>query len=168
MANRTRSRIIRFVRNIAISVAVLLVIFIGGGAAYTWYMGRTTVVDTSVADSIDTTPTPVIKHVQPAANANESASVQMLTSPVAPGSNASVTVKTNPSSECTIAVEYNKVASKDSGLRLKTADEFGIVSWTWTVEVSVPLGTWPVKVTCINTANKKSAFVQGDLVVARP
>lgn len=165
VANRTRGRIIKFIRNIAISALVLLVLFVGGGAAYTWYMGRTSVADTSAGDPV-VEVAPVIKHVQPAANVSESASVQMLTSPVVPGSNASVTVRTNPGSQCTIIVEYNKVASKDSGLSLKTADEFGMVTWTWTVEASVPLGKWPVKVTCVN--DKKSAFVQGDLVVAKP
>jgi hypothetical protein len=43
------------------------------------------------------------------------------------------------------------------------ADDFGIVSWTWTVEESVPLGEWPVDVTC--AFNDQSAMVRGKLVV---
>jgi hypothetical protein len=90
----------------------------------------------------------------------------MLTSPEAPGDNVSMSVKTVPTSTCTIRVEYNKIPSTDSGLVAKTADEFGIVSWTWTVGEDVPLGTWPAKVTCVY--NGRSAVVQGDLQVAEP
>ncbi len=165
MPRRTRARIARFIRNIAISAGILLVLFIGGGAAYTWYMGRTNTSSVAVVPVQSADVAPVIKHVQPAANVNESASIQSLTSPIVPGSNASVTIKTNPNSLCTISVEYNLVASKDSGLSAKTADDFGMVTWAWTVEPSVPLGKWPVKITC--AYNKKSAFVQGDLVVAK-
>lgn len=161
-----KARIAKFIRNTAISIGVLLVLIVGGGIAYTWYMGQSSPENTAaVAAPVEVKPTPVIKHVKPAANAKVGASVQMLTSPVTPGSNASITIKTNPESTCTITVVYDKVASKDSGLTSKVADEYGMVSWAWTVETSVPLGKWPVKVTC--THNKNSAVVQGDLQVAK-
>jgi hypothetical protein len=57
-------------------------------------------------------------------------------------------------------------ASTDSGLAQKNADEYGLLSWTWTVEPTVPLGKWPVKISC--AYDGKGAFVQGDLVVAKP
>lgn len=119
----------------------------------------------AIATPVEAASAPAITPAKPAANAKESASIQMLTSPVAPGSNASVSVKTNAASKCTITVEYNKVASTDSGLKPKVADEFGMISWAWTVEESVPLGKWPVKVTC--AYNDQSSVVQGDLVVAK-
>lgn len=140
-----------------------MVVAIAGGLAYTWFMGRTPSPATVVDDSTDTSPTPALNHVEPASNVQQGASVQSLTSPVVPGDNASVTVKTNPGSWCTIGVKYDKTLSKDSGLIGKTADEFGVVSWTWTVESTVPLGKWPVTVTCLR--NKLSAVVIGDLVV---
>jgi len=115
--------------------------------------------------SVPTSPTPVIKRAKPDPNNPSSASIQMFTSSVAPGSNASITVRTNPEAKCTIKVEYNKVPSTDSGLVPKVADEYGIVSWAWTVEEEVPLGKWPVKVTCVH--NKRSAVVQGDLMVVK-
>ena len=159
-----KARIIRLVRNIFISIVVLLVVFVGAGAAYTWYVGQDTAeVDSIIDTPVETKSAPIIKPVKQAANAPTSASVQMITSPIAPGSNASMIVHTNPDSSCTILVTYNKVPSKDSGLVLKTADEYGIVSWAWTVESSVPLGKWPAKVTCVH--NDKSAVVIGDLVV---
>lgn len=160
------ARIWKRVRNIAITVVALLVLAIGGGVGYTWYMGQQAVPAAPVSASIETAPTaPAPKHVQPAANAPASAAIQMLSSPVAPGSNASIDVKTNPGADCTISVLYNKVASTDSGLSHKVADDYGLISWTWTIEKTVPLGKWPVKVTCIH--NKLSAVVQGDIVVAK-
>jgi hypothetical protein len=161
-----KARITKFIRNTLISVGVLLVVILGGGAAYTWYMGEYG-ADTpaAIAAPVEAAPVAAIAPAKPAANAKESASIQMLTSPVTPGSNASVSVKTNAASQCTIAVEYNKIASTDSGLTPKVADEFGMVSWAWTVEESAPLGRWPVKITCIY--NDQSAVVQGDLVVAK-
>lgn len=159
-----KARVLRSVRNIAISIVVLLIVVVGGGVGYTWYVGQNAAEDpVAIAPPVAPTPTPVIKPTKPAANAKQSAAVQILTSPVAPGSNASITVKTNAESDCTIKVEYNKVPSTDSGLKPKKADDFGIVSWTWTVEESVPLGTWPVDVTC--AFNDQTAMVRGDLVV---
>ncbi len=158
-----KQKVFRSIRNAAISIAVLLVLFIGAGVAYTWYEGRKPAVNTVVAPTTTTPST--IKHIAPAENVQESASVQSLTSPVMPGDNASITIKTNPGSWCTIKVEYNKVASKDSGLIGKTADDYGTVTWAWTVESTVPLGSWPVTVTCLR--NKLSAVVIGSLVVSK-
>lgn len=160
-------RIGKLIRNILISIGALLVLAIAGGVAYTWYVGQAGVENTSaVAAPVEVQSVTPLQHVQPASNAKIGASVQSLTSPVAPGSNVSLTIKTLPDAECTITVVYNKVASTDSGLSMKIADEFGMASWTWTVEESVPLGTWPAKVTCV--LGKQSAVVQADLVVAQP
>lgn len=164
MVKIDKARALRSVRNIAISIFVLLVIVIGGGVGYTWYVGQDTVEDpAAIAAPVALAPAPVIKPTKPAADAKQSAAVQILTSPVAPGSNASITVKTNAESDCTITAEYNKVPSTDSGLGPKKADDFGIVSWTWTVEESVPVGTWPVDVIC--AFNDQTAMVRGNLVV---
>lgn len=148
----------------AVSTVVLLVLLLGAGVGYTWYVGQNSNVNsTAIATPVESKPTTAIKRVKPAANGPVSASVQLLTSPVAPGSNASINVKTNPESKCTISVIYDKTASTDSGLGPKIADDFGVVSWTWTVEASAPQGKWPVKVTCV--LGERSAVVQGDLVV---
>jgi hypothetical protein len=159
-----KARALRAVRNIVISVVILLVLVVGGGIAYTWYGGQNTADSQgAIAEPVAPAPAPVIKPTKPAANAKQSAAVQILTSPVAPGDNASITVKTNAGSNCTISVEYNDVPSTDSGLKPKTADDFGIVSWAWTVEVTTPVGEWPVDVTCV--FNDQSAMVRGKLVV---
>ncbi len=157
-----KSRLFRFLRNVIISFVVLLILLIMAGVAYTWYMGQND-KDIPVTAPIKTTTPTIAKPTMPGPNAKEGASVQTITSPVAPGENSSISVKTNPESVCKIKVEYNKVASTDSGLVAKTADEYGIVSWSWTVGPATPVGKWPVTVTCV--WNNKSAVVVGDLVV---
>lgn len=160
------ARIPKSVLNAAISAVVLLVLLVGGGVLYVWYTGQDAPdVAKASATPLSATSDAAPKPTKPAANAKASASVQMLTSPVVPGENVSMYVKTLPTSTCTIKVVYNDIPSTDSGLTTKTADEYGIVSWTWTVDVSAPLGTWPATVTC--TYNGRSAVVQGDLKVAR-
>jgi len=157
-----KSRFVRFIRNIIISAVVLLVLLIAAGVAYTWYIGQNN-KDVPVAAPLKATTPVVAKPTQPSANAKEGASVQMITTPVTPGSNATISVKTNSGSVCKIIAEYNKIASTDSGLVAKTADDYGVVSWTWTVGPAVPVGKWPVTVTCV--WNNKTAVVVGDLVV---
>ncbi len=148
-----------------VSVFVLLALFVGGAVAYVWYSGQNTPDSTATAPVADT-PKAVFTPSKPSPNAKASASVQMLTSPIAPGENASISIKTVPTAKCTIKVEYDKILSTDSGLVEKKADEFGIVDWTWTVGETVPHGTWPVTVTCVY--NDQSAVVQGNLQVGGP
>ena len=159
-----KRRIVRFARNVSIGIGVLLLVFLAAGVAYTWYMGKNNVaVEEEPLVSVDTN-LPLIVPSIPAADATIGVSVQMLTSPIAPGSNATIAIKTNAKASCKITVFYNNIASTDSGLYEKIADEYGVASWTWTVEPSAPVGKWPVTVTCANEA--KSAVVIGDLVIA--
>ncbi len=156
--------VLRRIRNISISIGTLLVIFVGIGVAYTFYMSQT---DTApVVSKPESTLRPnTVKHAKLADNVPANASVQSLTTPVMPGDNASMSVKGNPGSTCSIKVEYNKVASADSGLIAKPTNEFGIVTWAWTLGATTPEGKWPVTVTC--EYNKKTAIVIGDLVVSK-
>lgn len=159
-----RKQILRRMRNVLISIASLLVIFIGIGVAYTFYVSQ---ADTApnVAKPVSTLRPNTVKHTKLADNVPASASIQSLTTPVVPGDNASISVKGNPGSTCSIKVEYNKVASVDSGLVTKITDDFGVVTWAWTLSPTTPEGKWPVTVTC--EYNKKTAIVIGDLVVSK-
>lgn len=160
----TRQSVAKKVRNISISIGILLVLIIGAGVAYSWFSGQNdTRTFATKPQAVKKTGT--VKHVQLAANAPSSASVQNITSPVKPGDNASISIKSNPGSICSITVTYNGVPSKDSGLADRTTDEFGVTTWAWTVEPTVPEGSWPVTVTCIY--NGKSAVVVGQLVVSK-
>lgn len=158
------NRYAKTVRNIALSVVALLAVVVAAGLAYTWYMGENSQqrqANLTEPSGVSVRPKVEPRKVDPAGVVG--ASVQMLTSPITPGSNASIMVRTNPLATCVITVEYDKVKSNDSGLVQKKADEYGIVEWSWTVDRSVPLGTWPVNVTCAN--QKNSAMVRGDLKV---
>lgn len=159
-------RLPKFIITTFISIIALAGLLVGGGVAYTWYMGQNEVAITAAtAEPADTQPIiREIKPSKPSPDARVGASVHMLTSPVAPGDNASITIKTIPTAQCKISVVYGTVTSKDSGLLPKVADDFGLTTWTWTVEESVPHGKWPVNVSC--EYNKRSAVVVGDLVVA--
>lgn len=145
-----------------ITAAVLIIVLVGGGIAYVWYAGQHVPPD-QVADQVPTT-TKKVEPKRPAADPKSpvGVSVQSINA-AAPGENASITIRTTPDAVCEIAVEYNKVPVKDSGLIKKNADEFGMATWTWTVDTAAPLGRWPVKVTC--THHEKSGMVQGDLEV---
>ncbi len=142
---------------------ILAVVLVSAGVIYTWYNGKygeqpkvVSVMKKPATSKGPTKPSPVSK---------VNASVQTITSPIAPGENASITVRTNADAKCTIKVEYDKIAAKDSGLVPKTADEFGMVTWAWTVPVAAPIGKWPVTVTCANLKN--SGMVIGYLMVAK-
>lgn len=70
-----------------------------------------------------------------------------VTSPVSPGSSATVKVKTAPGADCSIAVEYKSGRSKAKGLDSKKADAAGDVSWTWVVGSNTSSGWYPITVT---------------------
>jgi len=153
------------VRNTIISVVVLLVLLVGAGFVYTYFFGPT---GGEVADAPKPEPAPtnaLPKAAKVADNAPVGVSIASMLSPVAPGTNTSVSIRTLPESKCKVAVVYNDVPAADSGLAPKAADEFGTVTWTWKVSAATPEGTWPVDVTC--ERNGKSGMVRGDLVVAK-
>lgn len=147
-------------------IALLLVIVAGGlGVLYVWYIGQDDSDVAVKAPVAASTPDLFAEPSAPAPDARVGVSIQTITSPISPGSNASVTIHTLPTADCSITVNYNSVASKDSGLVPRQADKYGAASWAWTVGADVPPGKWPVTVTC--SYNKKSAVVVGDLVVVK-
>ena len=149
------------------SAVTLLVVAVVVGVGYAWYVGE---YGGDSGQNIQPTTHAtggVLENKRPKISdtASIGAVVQNITSPVVPGSNASIMVRTNPDANCAISVIYDKTPSRDSGLGEKKADEYGIVEWTWTVEGSVPLGKWPVEVTCAN--KKNSAVVENALHVVK-
>jgi len=71
-----------------------------------------------------------------------------LTSPVHPGGEASVTVQTDPRTQCMLLVHYKTRAAEANLALPKRADKAGRVSWTWRVAPNAVPGTWPVIVHC--------------------
>ncbi len=146
-----------------IYIIVLFVVIVSAGIAYTWYLSKD--VANVSSDTIDapTSPTPKITRVTLDPNSPVGASVQSLSSPVSVGDQVDMTVKTRQYADCSIIVEYNKVASKDPALSVKHADDYGTVNWQWSIPDGTPAGKWPVKVTC--SYGDKSGYVEGELVV---
>ena len=70
-----------------------------------------------------------------------------LTSPIAPGGQASLTIKTTPGAACTITVYYKSGPSQAQGLGPQTANSEGNVTWSWKVGTRTTPGTWHVVVT---------------------
>jgi hypothetical protein len=92
-----------------------------------------------------------------------SVSVESITSPVPQESNVTLEIKTLSQAECTIEVIYNGAPSNDPGLSPKTADTSGSISWTWMVEETVPVGTWPAEVECSRDGESATARAEVDV-----
>lgn len=161
---------LKALRNIAITALVLGGLLVGGAAAYSWYSSQHSEAP-KPAGSATIKKAPVAKGpVKPSPTGRVNASVQMINTPVAPGENVSLSIRTNADANCKIVVEYDaraatKVKAVDSGLVDKTADDYGLVGWSWTVDPSAPLGKAQASVTCAN--EKNSALVIADFEVKR-
>lgn len=158
---------IRTALKIFLSAMVLLLFLVVAGILYIRYADNQQNTEQSVPLPEPPSP-PVIEPPKLSPKAKESVVVQTITSPVKRGSEASITVKTNPKSECKIKVSYKDKNDKDveyknSALIDKKVDEFGVVSWDWPVYNSAPVGKWAVTVTCFYY--KQSGVVIGDMLV---
>jgi hypothetical protein len=155
------------VRNAVLSVVALIVLFLGGGMALALMSGGEE-PEPAATKPVDTEPKyqPLKKPAAPPPNAAVGVALGSITSPVAAGSNAALSVRTTPTANCTVVVTYNGINSRDSGLAPKVADAYGIATWTWTVEAAVPPGTWPAKITC--NYNGRSAVFDTKLQVTKP
>ena len=71
-----------------------------------------------------------------------------MSSPVAHGDKATLTISTAAGADCKIVVEYGSGPSQAAGLGEKTADASGGVSWSWTVGQTTKPGRYPITVTC--------------------
>jgi hypothetical protein len=99
----------------------------------------------------------VVALAVPAAAAAKTTLV-FVTSPVARGSYATLTVNVSKPAGCIINVVSAPASSRPSGLAPKHSVN-GFVSWTWMVDASTTSGKWPIYVYC------DSGAVQASLVV---
>lgn len=148
-----QGRAAKRVKRFFISTFIVLLLLVIAALVYTWYMGQYKPAPVQEAPA----PRQTTTFPKPTATVDENAKVgvsaQTFTDKVVIGQNASISIKTNPNAACSITVEYNKEKSTDSGLVPKKADEYGVASWGWTVEMSRPPGKWPVSVVCANAKN---------------
>lgn len=157
----TREQRQRTARRTFTAVVALLLLTVGAGLVYTWYIGQHQTI--ALEDPPERKTRPVITPSKISPTARIGVSVQTVSTPVKPGENASITIRTNPEALCTITVEQENAKITDSGLNKKVADEFGMVSWAWTFKPTDPVGAWPIDVECKN--KKNSAVVESEVVV---
>lgn len=137
--------------NLVIGILIVFIaVAVVGGLIYIWYIGKTAPVQ-EAAKITTTTTSPITTDPVVDEDAPVGVAIQTITSPVTRGKNASVAIRTRPEAACSIRVYYSDDKTKESedgGLIPKTADEYGVAEWTWTVESSRPAGKWPVYITC--------------------
>lgn len=156
----------KVIRRTVISSIVLVILLVGAGIGYTYYMDKQDSAalksSTNAADQQGETITPG----KPSPNAPEDASLEVLTTPIARSQTNMVSIKTQAYSTCSIVVTYlGGVVAHDPGLTPKTADDFGSVNWNWNISPTAPLGQGMVKITC--DFYKKSAMVEGNFQVTK-
>lgn len=147
---RRRRHFVRMIMTISLAIILLAVVV---GMVYVWYMGKIKPIEQAATPVKTTTQQVVTTDPVVDENAPVGVATQTLTTPLKRGSNASISIKTRPKAACSIRVTYSLTGdsdqvSRDGGLIPKDADQYGVVSWAWTVESSRPLGSWPVEVTC--------------------
>lgn len=75
---------------------------------------------------------------------------------VSAGNKARISIKGEPYTDYSISVYYNSGESTASGLRTKTSDEEGKVSWSWKVGTRTSPGVYPIYISSTNSKFKTS------------
>jgi len=153
-----------------IIVVILLILAVGVGLLYVWLMGlqaKSSTATTTQTASQPAFPTP---HKLPD-NVAIGSSIQSISSPIVPGDNASLTVRTTESAVCTVKIIHLDNNQKelmrvtDSGLGDKTADEFGMVVWTWTMPSDAAIAKWTADINCAR--GDKTTRSVGEIIVQK-
>lgn len=97
-----------------------------------------------------------ITAVTAAAAASAKVRLVSITSPVATGSMATLTVAVSPGRRCSIAVYYSTTASHAQGLSPKSGNR---ITWTWKVGSRTKPGRWPIVVSCGSSGTLRTSFV---------
>lgn len=94
-------------------------------------------------------------------------SIISVISPVSPGGiPTTLFARTKPGAICNIQVGYKGGPNEAKALTQKQAEPNGLVSWTWTVDPSVALGTYPITVTAMESnGGSKTASTRDTLEI---
>jgi len=79
-----------------------------------------------------------------------------VTSPIAHGAYATLTVAVAPSAMCSITVHYKSGPSRARGLYPKRGSR---ISWTWKIGTRTTPGRWPIDVSCGAAGALRTSFV---------
>jgi hypothetical protein len=93
-----------------------------------------------------------------AGSASASVRLVSVTSPVSPGSHATLRAAVSPARTCSITVLYKSGASHAQGLYPKRPSG-GRVSWTWMVGTRTTPGSWGIVVSCGSAGTLRTSFV---------
>ena len=146
---KPRSTAPKLIRNGLTSAFVMLVLALLVGAGYTYYTGLHNKKTVNNQLAVDTTlQHRVLTPTAPDPNAAVGVAIQLVTSPIARGESASVSIKTYPGASCDIKILYNNIPTTETGLKDKIADIYGVINWDWTISSNAPEGTSPIHVTC--------------------
>ena len=158
-------RVPRTVRNIGISIGVMVLIFLIAGVVYVYLSGKQAPPAPKVTVKTEKTPD-ILKPAKPAANAQAGVALENYNTTVKAGDNSSLQIRTVPTAVCKIAVTNSDgTAVRDSGLAAKTADPYGFITWTWTVDPAAPAGNEPASVSCLY--NGKGGVAVANIQVTR-
>lgn len=165
-----KSRLIKSLRNLAIGVLVLALLIGGIYVALLW-LNKPQQISVEEPDATNKQNPNFVTPNKPPKDVAIGSSIQSISSPLSPGDNASLTLRTTESAVCTIKVvrldtmlrEVQRVT--DSGLADKTADDFGIVTWTWSMPSNAGIGKWQADITC--QRDSKSTRSIGEIVVQK-
>jgi hypothetical protein len=92
-------------------------------------------------------------------------SITKLTSPVKPGDDATVAIKTDPGALCKIEVKLKSGPSTAAGLKSQRADDKGVATWSWKIAPNAAVGDWPVTINVSSKGAKGTAA--GTLKIAK-
>jgi micrococcal nuclease len=92
-----------------------------------------------------------------APSATARARLVRVTSPISPGSDATLVAQVRPARRCRITVYYKSGPSVAQGLYPKRPHN-GRVSWTWMVGTNTTPGRWPIQVSCGSAGSFRTSF----------
>ena len=137
-----------------ITVIVLTIILIGIGVLLLWFLEPNN-VDRTIELAAPSQKPEFTKPRKSGPNIPIGSAVQSVSSPISPGDNASLSIRTTEGAACSVKVvlldPHGKEISRvdDSGLMDKKVDDFGLVTWTWTMPDGASLGEWKGDVVCV-------------------
>lgn len=165
-------KVLRKTLKVLVAVIILAIVLVCGGVVYVWFMGQQEPAPTVQSDEATRVSRPNVTPTAISPDAAVGISGRMVSSPIAPGEVASITVKTNPEAACDITMTFGKPGEEDKqssaeGLSSGVADIYGMIEWEWLVEDYRPEGKWPVEITCKNPAGSKSGYYREYITLKR-
>jgi hypothetical protein len=105
-------------------------------------------VSPALVSSSDPAPSSSPTPAAPSKATTQSANISLanLSSSVSPGDEARISIKGQPNTKYTIAVNYSSGISKAASLEDKTSDSNGNISWSWKVGAKTKSGTYNINV----------------------